>query len=197
MSRTERMTELEERLIVGAEADLQRLLSIEPSPEFAAKVRARIGDQKNESVVRWRFLALALGAAAAVVLVVALVENGPFRTPPPPSIAARQPDIVLNPESKPAIVNVPAVANVPAVPPRHDAVSQIRQAVSAREPEIIIDPAMTAAIQRLAAAARNTILDGSNGESIAADANAGALSIAEPLKVPELVLSPADPNGGQ
>jgi hypothetical protein len=65
------------------------------------------------------------------------------------------------------------------------------------EPEIIIDPAVTDAIRRLAAAARNTILDNSNGESIAADAHAGALPVAEPLKVPELVLSPADPNGGQ
>jgi hypothetical protein len=40
-------------------------------------------------------------------------------------------------------------------------------------------------------------LDASNGESIAADAHAAALPIAEPLKVPELVLSPVDPNGGQ
>ncbi len=42
MSRTERMTEFDERVVAAAEADLDRLLSIEPSPEFAAKVRARI-----------------------------------------------------------------------------------------------------------------------------------------------------------
>ena len=42
MSRTEQMTEFDERAVAEAEADLERLLSIEPSPEFAAKVRARI-----------------------------------------------------------------------------------------------------------------------------------------------------------
>ena len=75
-----------------------------------------------------------------------------------------------------------------------DLVTAVRHVAAGKS---LIDPAMTAAIQRLAAGARNTILDGSNGQSIAADANAGALPIAEPLKVPELVLSPADPHGGQ
>ena len=66
-----------------------------------------------------------------------------------------------------------------------------------REPEIIIDPAITDAIRRLALAARNTTLDGSKGESIAADAQSAVLPVAEPLNVPELVLKPADPTGGQ
>ena len=67
-----------------------------------------------------------------------------------------------------------------------------------RQPEIIIDPAITDAIRRLALAARNTTLDGSKGESIAApDSAAATLPIAEQLNVPELVLKPADQTGGQ
>jgi hypothetical protein len=42
MSRTEQMTDFDEREVSAAEADLERLLAIEPSPEFAAKVRGRI-----------------------------------------------------------------------------------------------------------------------------------------------------------
>jgi hypothetical protein len=57
---------------------------------------------------------------------------------------------------------------------------------------------MAEAIRRLAVGARNTTLDGSKGESIAApDSASETLPIAEDLNVPEIVLKPADQTGGQ
>jgi hypothetical protein len=79
-----------------------------------------------------------------------------------------------------------------------DVQPKIRRApVPEQKPEIIIDPAVTDAIRRLAVAARNTMLDVSNGQSIAApDSASDTLQVAEPLNVPELVLKPADQTGG-
>ena len=194
MSRTEQMTELDERIVAEAEADLQQLLSIEPSPEFAARVRSRIHERHESRATRWGWIGLAIATAAALIFVVVLrtndsssgTQNAEILPRPDTPLAA--PPVPIEHGSTPATSAVRHAAG-------HTQTAHVGEAAS--RAEIIIDPAMTAAIQRLAAAARNTILDASNGESIAADAHAGALPIAEPLKVPELVLSPVDPTGGQ
>lgn len=189
MSRTDQMTELDERIVAEAEADLQQLLSIEPSPEFAARVRARIDDHREPRAPRWGWIGLAIVTAAALVLVAVLRTNDS-------SSATKNAEIVRRSDTPLPVEHVqpPVITGAHNVAIRKPS----RHAVEApASPDVIVDPAMTAAIQRLAAAAKNTILDASNGESIAADAHAAALPIAEPLKVPELVLSPVDPNGGQ
>ena len=61
MSRTEQMTEFDERTVSEAEADLERLLSIEPSTEFAAKVRERIAAEPPVRRWNWGRLALRIG----------------------------------------------------------------------------------------------------------------------------------------
>lgn len=194
MSRTERMTELDERVVTAAEADLQQLLSIEPSPEFAMRVRARIRTDREFGAPRWGWIGFAIATAAALILVIML---RPHQSLP----ATQTTEIVRQPDTTLGAVLPTVTAAVPStIRPSHDAAIRAEStpaANPARRPDIIVDPEMTSAIQRLAAAARNTILDGSNGESIAADAHAGALPVAEPLKVPELVLSSADSNGGQ
>jgi hypothetical protein len=191
MSRTEQMTEFDERLVAEAEADLDRLLSIEPSPEFIAKVRARIAAEPP--VRRWNWGRLLIPVAAAACLVLAVIywnghdDEKPFAT-------ARHGDVALRdetPKEPLAPVSPGLIAlNRPAVP-RAAVVPQ-------REPEIIIDPSIAEAIRRLAVGARNTTLDASRGESIAApDSASDSLPIAEQLNVPELVLKPADQTGGQ
>lgn len=191
MSRTEQMTEFDERVVAEAEADLERLLSIEPSPEFVAKIRARIAAEPPARRWHWGRLLVPLAAAACVVLVVMQWYGG---EPEPPFETLRQSDIALmveTPNETPAIAPVtPTTVSRSAV--RHTS------AAPPREPEIIIDPAITDAIRRLALAARSTTLDGSKGESIAApDSASETLPIAEDLNVPELVLKPADQTGGQ
>ena len=189
MSRTEQMTPLDERMVAEAEADLQQLLAIEPSPEFATRVRTRIHDAGESYAPRWGWIGLAIAAAAALIVVAVLRTSD--RSP-----VIQNAEIVGHSDTRLAVEHnrtpVTAAAHDDAVHKRSG-----RTAAATSSAEVIIDPAMTAAIQRLAAAARNTILDASKGESIAADANAAALPIAEPLKVPELVLGPVDPTGGQ
>lgn len=189
MSRTEQMTELDERIVAEAEADLRQLLSIEPSPEFAARVRLRIDEHRESRATPWGWIGLAIATAVALIFVAVLRTNDS-------SSGAQNAEIVRRSDTPLPVEHrrTPVIAGAHDVA-IHKRTTHIVEAPTS--PEVIIDPAMTAAIQRLAAAARNTILDASNGESIAADAHAAALPIAEPLKVPELVLSPVDPTGGQ
>jgi len=187
------MNDFDERAAAAAEADLERLLSIEPSPEFAAKVRARIAAEPPVRSWNWGRLLVPVAAAAVVVIVLTVSGTWHLRGPEQPVATARQNDIVLNPEKPtetPAVVTIKAVA---------DAGSKVRRVpVPEEKPEIIIDPAIGDAIRRLALASRSSVLDGSKGESIAApDSAADTLPIAEPLNVPELVLKPADQTGGQ
>jgi hypothetical protein len=193
MSRTEQMTEFDEREVSAAEADLERLLAIEPSPEFAAKVRSRIAAEPVARSWSWGRLVLPLAAAAALVIVLTLSSNWSARGPEQPVASSRQNDIVLSPPKPKEAPPVEPVTAMADVKPR------IRRApVPEQKPEIIIDLAIRDAIRQLAVAARNTTLDASKGESIAApNAESDALPVAEPLSVPELVLRPADQTGGQ
>jgi len=195
MSRTEQLTEFDERVVTEAEADLDRLLSIEPSPEFAAKVRARIAAEPPVRGWNWGRLLVPLAAAAGLVLVVTLVTNRTGRDAEPSFATARHDDIIL-PAAK--VYEAPA-DDVPVTTVARNRPAVHRAIVASQaESEIIIDPAITDAIRRLALAARTTTLDGSKGESIAApDSASETLPIAGELNVPELVLKPADQTGGQ
>jgi hypothetical protein len=193
MSRTEQLNDFDERAVSAAEADLERLLSIEPSAEFAAKVRARIAAEPPARSWGWGRLLVPVAAAAAVVIVLALSSNWSDRGPEQPLATSRQNDMVLT-------ARTPGEPNAVAPPPRvlHVPSAVRRTPMPEHKPEIIIDPAIGDAIRRLAVAARSTMLDGSKGESIAApNAESETLPVAEPLTVPELVLKPADQTGGQ
>jgi hypothetical protein len=64
------LTEDERRLMETIEADLDRLLAVEPSPEFAARVRARIGAADRDG--GWSF-PWALAAAAVLTIVTGIL----------------------------------------------------------------------------------------------------------------------------
>ena len=88
MSRTERMNDFDERAVSLAEADFERLLSVEPSPEFAAKVRARVAEESMNRTRGWGWVSLLATVAAAVILVLVLRsglhtddDRRPFSTP--------------------------------------------------------------------------------------------------------------------
>jgi hypothetical protein len=78
------MTHDDMRAVHQAEGELARLLAVDPSPDFAAGVRARILQQGNSR--RWHFL---WDAAAAAVLVTATafmaahLLRAPAGSPPP------------------------------------------------------------------------------------------------------------------
>jgi hypothetical protein len=185
---------MDERIVSVAEADLQRLLSIDASPEFAARVRSRIDDDRATRAPRWGWIGLGVAAVAALILAVAL---RPDQTPSSQSTTiARRADIAL-PTPAPIVPDVPDSS---AVTPRR--YSTPRGRAASAEPveanvEIIIDSAMTEAIRRMAISLRNTPPDVSAGERLQIEAGEpAALVVAEPLNVPELVLKSAEQSGG-
>jgi hypothetical protein len=194
MSRTKAMTELDDRLIAAAEAELQQVLSIEPSPEFAAKVRARIHERREHRGRRWAWIGLAVATAAALIVTALLRTNHPAPGSQGVEIVAR-PDVHLDPAPP---KNERAVsATTRAVHPVATATESTPTTAAAPNPEIVIDAAMTEAIRRMAMSLRNAEPDVSAAEQVQMDMGEPApLAIAEPLNVPELVLKPADHPGG-
>lgn len=91
--------------------DLQRELSVTPSPDFAARVRARVDRETSRawSPLRWFLGSFALASAAVVMF---MISNRPESTPVHPSgaVAAYQPSSAV-----PAIEPTPA-PSVPATP---------------------------------------------------------------------------------
>ena len=156
MSRTDQLTDQDERLVSAAEADLHQLLSLEPSPEFTARVRSRVREDHDAPSRRWGWIGLALATtAAAAVVVTTLVRTG--HTPGASlerTEIARRDDVVLR---------LPASGiDYPPAPPSSTsrvAIERPSARVAAHgeaTPEIVIDPAMTAAIHRMAADLRNS-----------------------------------------
>jgi hypothetical protein len=139
----EHVTEEELRTV---DRELSQLLRVEPSPEFAATVRARIA---IEAAPRsgWRIWAFASAAAAAAIVFTALALT---RTAPAssPASAARA-DIHLSRVPQPPMVkkatSAPVVRTVRRRPVSDPANGQ------RSEPEVLFDPALASAVRRLAA----------------------------------------------
>jgi hypothetical protein len=189
MSRTERLAREDQRIVAEAEADLQRLLSIEPSPEFAARVRARIHEPREPRASRWGWIGLAIATAAALT-VAAMIRSNQSAPASQRVENVRLPDTILR-DVPPERATLP-----PSTTPRRRVAVTTRTAAAA-SPEIIIDSAMTQAIQRMARSLRSAEPDASTAEQLKIQMGEPApLMIAEPLNVRELVVKPADQNGG-
>jgi hypothetical protein len=201
MSRTpldDRLSDVDARIAGAAEADLARLLCVEPSVEFAARARARIAAEAPARAWRSRRLVLTLAAASVLLLVFSLrgglsVRNNVRSTvsPPPQDVVLRS-----TPHGGAALVD----RQTPTILPLRRTVRRAPPRV-ANVPEVIVDPSIALAIRRLARAARSTVLDDAAAPT-PPRARAGttpgpdALPVAEPLVVPKLPLTPADQAGG-
>lgn len=113
--------------------DIEEVLSIDPSPEFAARVRTRIAANKqcsrtSASRVRWS-LAGATLTAAAVMLVAVVSEPAETVMPYPVSIAGAEPKVE---------------EELPATP----VPQPIRKAPKVSEPEVLINPRDAAAFRK-------------------------------------------------
>jgi hypothetical protein len=194
MSRTEQMNDFDQRMVAAAEADLQQLLAIEPSPEFAARVRVRVHERRESPAKVWGWFGLATVTAAA--LAVAVVVRTPQSVPEAQTIEmVHRSDVRLS--ATPLLVGdtTSSTSQGTVKVARH--YSPPAAVTQAGTPEIIIDPAMTAAIRRMAMLLRTSEPDASAAEQLQTEVGEPApLVIADPLNVPELVLKPADQNGG-
>jgi hypothetical protein len=156
----------EHRVIAAMERDLERLLSVEPSPDFARRVRTRIADEKaGAGSPGWRY-----GLVAAAV-VVALVAAGVLRMRSHDQSAA-VPVATTAPQETRAAASVPVAAGAPRVPaavsvPRQDAtVAVSRRTGGAQERvargaelEVLIPDDQRVALRRLVEMARAGTLD--------------------------------------
>ena len=131
--------------------ELSRLLAIEPSGDFAAKVRARI-EQQPARGNGWHLWVLApLAAVAVIVIAVVMITRKPaVPTSGSPGLQAGR--------TAPGSAGLQAGrtgaprAQIPiALPPRSVRhTQQTTRSVRASEPEVLIDPSVARAIRRLA-----------------------------------------------
>ena len=155
------------------DTELTELLAVEPSPQFAAKVRARIERQPAASFV-WRWwLGVPVAAAAVIMIAVAIVGH----TPRVQFSAPAHTDVRLPPPVHPV---APFVAMTPKMPPHTAALHAPNPKT---EPETLVDPSIAAAVRRLATDQR--VLP-----EMPAEASLDPV-VVEPLKVPEIADSGA------
>jgi hypothetical protein len=171
---------MSERPLTDLDAELRALLSVEPSPEFTARVRLRVADQRMSA--RWPWVPLSLGSVgvAAAVLVVVSVSTPAVLLPPPPS-----PPV--------AAVRGPAIPSLPTptwpdsprggAPRRQESHAAMAAAPS---PDVIVDPRQRAAVDALIALTnQGTVLTFvSEPLPMATDI------VVEPLNVPPLTVDP-------
>jgi len=147
--------------------ELTELLAVQPSPEFAAKVRARIAQEPAASFA-WRWWIGAAVAATAVVAFALVVG----RTPRVQLSVPVHSDIRL---SAPLHAVPPVAATTPTLPPRAVAV---RAPAPKVEPETLFDPSLASAVRRLTSDQR--VLPEMPTETSLDPV------VVEPLKVPEI-----------
>lgn len=196
MSRTpldDRLSDADARIAGAAEADLARLLCVEPSVEFAARARARIAAEAPARAWRSRRLVLTLAAASVLLLVFPLRGGLSVRNNVRPVVRPPHQDVVLR--STPHVGATLVDRQTPTVLPPRRTVRRAPPRV-ASAPEVIVDPSIAVAIRRLALAARNTVLDDAAAGTPPRSTEPDALPVAEPLIVPKLALTPADETGG-
>jgi hypothetical protein len=180
-----------ERPLNDLDRELRDLLAIEPSPEFAAGIRARVAEQAIAGV--WR---PPLWLAAAAVLVVSaglgLVMLAPSREP---FVA---PDVRLSAAPVP-VAPVAAVvpATVPPTEPRRTGTMRASQpparavVADSQGPVIIIDPRQREVVARLFDDLRRSM---AGGREVKVDDTVTETEIAEialaPIAVAPMVVEP-------
>jgi hypothetical protein len=124
--------------------DIEEALSVNPSPEFTARVRTRIaaikeGSRTSAAWIRWSIAGAGL-TAAAIMIVVVVSEPAETLVPQPMPIARVAPELE---------------EEVPATP----APEPIKEATKAREPEILIDPREAVALRKFVEGAQKNRID--------------------------------------
>jgi hypothetical protein len=178
-------------LIEEVERELRRALAIEPSPEFAQRVRMRIGETSRSPampIARWL---VPLTAAAACVLAMGIgwrYSSGSPESTSAPLATRVASDVELR--QPPARVVPPEPLRLPARPVRRGPV----------EPDVIVPPERARALARMLALARSGVVDEETLRPVAPAPAPEALEVAplvvEPIAVPEIdARGPAAPGG--
>ena len=186
------LTDEERRLMETIEADLDREMAVEPSPDFAARVRARISAADRDRA--WRFpwaLAAAAVLTVATAILFATLRDAPRSTGSPAIIAGHG---VALPAPKPPAPILPTTrppdARVVRVPPQQAPMAR------ASEPEVLVPEDLRLAIGRVMEMVRAGTLkeQAFPAERAAATVEESAEPVA--MVVEELQVPPINPAGG-
>jgi len=152
--------------------ELSELFEVEPSPEFAAQVRARIeAASPGPFVSRWWMGAVAVSAVVVIAIAVATIAR---RAPAPQGPTTARGHVQLSP---PTAAVAPAPTLNVASPSPH-ATRRLHTARRDSTPEVLIDPTLAAAVRRLTTEQR--VLPEMPPEPSLAPV------VVEPLKVPDI-----------
>jgi hypothetical protein len=174
--------QFDQPVVEAFERELRDALAIEPSPEFARQVRARIAARRSPPV-RWTY-----GLAAAAVCVLALGLGWwlrPGDVTPDRVQQSRHRDVHLNPEIR-------VTAAVAPVEPSGETSSAPRVSVRPKpetiaEPEVIVPPDRALALARFLELARAKAVTEETLKPIASTAAPEILEI-KPLIVPAIAV---------
>lgn len=197
------MTEDNERVLAVAERDLERLLAIEPSPDFAARVRERISDEASRRrSPGWWFPAAAAAAVCAAALAVTIPRSTVVREPSTAATPTIGRDVPL-PAANPAPPPIAPIGRSVALTGAGTANRfNSRQAAAApAEPlEVFVPADQTRALARLLEMARTRAVDARvfafDAQQTTGDDSAQAVA---PIVVHELDVSliPVEGGGGE
>ena len=176
--------------------DLRAALAVEPSPEFAVRVRAQVERERARGWPRhWRTWMIALVPATAALVFVLLApfnQTTPAPTRPVASIAPRAEITRTAGTPAPAVATSAVAGDVPAVQPNR---SRARAVITAavdpprRELEVLVPDDQRVALMRLLAALREGRAAVPPGAPII-DEITGELLRPTPLEMPPITVEP-------
>jgi hypothetical protein len=140
--------------------EIKAALSVEPSPEFLARVRTRVANEPAPTGWRLPWVFAAAGAVVATIVIAVAVSRSGQRTDVnsigrAPWSAKVVPEVPVTPP--PAVpVEQPRVAESDMKPKRP---AIVVSGFSRTEPEVLIDPGEARALRRLLAGIRDRRID--------------------------------------
>ena len=190
------LTDDERRLMETIEADLDREMAVEPSPDFAAKVRARIiaADRDGGWTFPWALAAAAVLTLATAILF-GMLRDAPRDSGSPAIISGH--DVALPAPKPPAPIVATArppdarLARIPPAPAPN---------APAIEPEVLVPQDLRLAIGRVmdmvrAGTLNERVFPGAPADRAAAGVEESAEAVA-PMVVEELQVPPINVAGG-
>jgi hypothetical protein len=167
--------------------ELEAALAVDPSPEFAARVRARM---RNERAWSWPLLAWCVAAVGAVVVTVIVGLPRPDLSPITPGLPA-VPDFRPPPQREAAIPEAAVAVKAGPAPERRTpgktAAKSIRRNASPDEPALLIAAGEARALQQLFADVRQGLADLSSLQQVPATA---ALQPPSAIAFPPITFEP-------
>ena len=153
-------------LDAALDGELEAALSVDPSPEFAARVRTRVQRERDAAASSWRWgIAAAVAVVAMIALVVAMSRPDRARIAQDENAARRQPAAARTaPDLGPGPVAQDSTASeaLKSVPTRVLGTSggrRSRPSAVVREPELLIAADEARALRQLFSNVRRGLVD--------------------------------------